>query len=389
MNDTVTVLVVMPAAQQRGGAELTLSHLGRHARSTAVDWHVVFLERGPMKDEMEAFGASSEVIEAGRLRNVAAYVSTVRGLIDSIRATSADLVLSWMSKGHLYSAPAAQLTGRPALWFQHAMPADVNLINRMATILPADRILTCSTAGAEAQQALWPHRRTQVVHPGVELDRFDSSRLPRPSTMKDRLGLPDGPIVGIVGRLQHWKGIHVFIRAMKQVRERFPNARGLIVGGEHPHEPAYPEQLDSLITQLDLRDHVIRTGFQENVHEWMQAMDVVVHASDREPFGLVVVEAMALGKPVVASDTAGPTEVISAGDNGLFAPFGDDRNLARQIMRYLSDPEFARRIGAAASERARHFSAKRFAERIEDVVREVCLPESETSAPVHMSSIDA
>ena len=91
-------------------------------------------------------------------------------------------------------------------------------------------------------------------------------------------------------------------------------------------------------------------------------MDVIVHASDQEPFGIVVIEAMALGKPVVAGNAAGPTEVITEGVNGLLTPYGDAAALAAAILRYLDDPEFARRTGEAAKLRALEFSTRRYAE---------------------------
>jgi glycosyltransferase involved in cell wall biosynthesis len=101
----------------------------------------------------------------------------------------------------------------------------------------------------------------------------------------------------------------------------------------------------------------------------MQAMDVVVHASDNEPFGMVIVEAMALGKPVVASNTAGPTEIITAGLNGQLTPFGDAAALAAAILRYLDDAPFARRVGAAARQRAEAFSSKAFAAHVVEALR--------------------
>jgi glycosyltransferase involved in cell wall biosynthesis len=104
-------------------------------------------------------------------------------------------------------------------------------------------------------------------------------------------------------------------------------------------------------------------GFQRNIPEWMQAMDVVVHASDHEPFGIVIIEAMALAKPVVAGDAGGPQEIITDGVNGLLAPFGDHRALARQVLKYLDEPAFARDVGQAARRRALDFTPAKYAER--------------------------
>ena len=86
---------------------------------------------------------------------------------------------------------------------------------------------------------------------------------------------------------------------------------------------------------------------------------------------MVVVEAMALGKPVVAGAEGGPREVITDGVDGLLAPYGDPAALAAAVLRYLDDPAFAARIGAAARERAQHFSVERFANGVVEAVEEL------------------
>jgi glycosyltransferase involved in cell wall biosynthesis len=112
-------------------------------------------------------------------------------------------------------------------------------------------------------------------------------------------------------------------------------------------------------------------GLQKNVQEWVQAMDVFVHASDHEPFGIVIIEAMALEKPVVASDTAGPSEIITPGVDGCLTPFGDAAALSAAILRYLSDPQLARRTGRAARERAMQFSTESYARSLITALREL------------------
>jgi glycosyltransferase involved in cell wall biosynthesis len=122
-------------------------------------------------------------------------------------------------------------------------------------------------------------------------------------------------------------------------------------------------------------DAVTFAGFQQDVPRWMQAMDVIVHASDREPFGIVVVEAMSLGKPVIAGSEGGPAEIMIDGEHGLLTPFGDAAALARAITRFLGDAALAERCGAAAARRAKEYSAQAYAERLTDVVREFALGE--------------
>jgi glycosyltransferase involved in cell wall biosynthesis len=93
----------------------------------------------------------------------------------------------------------------------------------------------------------------------------------------------------------------------------------------------------------------------------MQAMDVFVHTSSGEPFGMVVIEAMALGKPVIAAAEGGPTEVITPGVDGLLSPYGDSRALAGAILRLLGDDELRHTVGRAALQRTEDFTVQQFA----------------------------
>jgi glycosyltransferase involved in cell wall biosynthesis len=174
----------------------------------------------------------------------------------------------------------------------------------------------------------------------------------------------------MVGRLQRWKGMRVFIAAMARVHQSRPDARALIVGGAHETEPQYADELQTQSHALGLADVITFAGFQSNVHEWMQAMDVFVHASDREPFGIVVIEAMALGKPVIAGSAGGPAEIITDGVDGVLMPFGDDESLARAIVAYVDDRAFAARVGAAARIRAAAFDDRTYAANVIAVLRE-------------------
>ena len=342
-----------------------LLHLIQHGRGAGVDWLVIFLEDGPMVEQVRALGAEVRVIVSGRLREIFRYAATVRCLAALMRREQVSLVLGWMNQGQLYGSPAARLAGVTAVWYQLGIPLVPGWGDRMATRLPAAGILTCSRAGAAAQAAIAPSRPLRVVYPGVELDRFDPSSLPAPADMRRILGMPvSGPLIGIVGRLQHWKGMHVLIAAMPEILATHPDAHCVVVGGPHAPEPEYPASLTAQISTLGLEAKVTMVGLQPNVPEWMQAMDVIVHASDHEPFGIVVIEAMALGKPTIAGNTAGPTEIITDGVDGLLTPFEDAPALAHAVKRYLGDPAFAAQLGVAGRERAQEFSTARYAEAV-------------------------
>jgi glycosyltransferase involved in cell wall biosynthesis len=359
------VIILMPLAEQRGGAELIFLHLMKGYKNTRIDWLVIFLENGPMVKQVKKLGVKTKMIKAGRLRNPFKFISTIIRITDVARREKVDLIFSWMGKAHFYGGVVSLLSGIPSSWYQHGIPSKNNIMDKLLTILPAKEILTCSNTVAQAQAKIWPKRKTKVVYPAVELKRFDVSKLPTPLRVRKKLKLLlKGPIIGIVGRLQRWKGIHILVEVMPYILKIHPNIHCVIVGGKHSLEPEYPKYLKKRITELKLKDKVILTGFQTNIPEWMQAMDVVVHASDKEPFGIVIIEGMALGKPVVAGANGGPTEIITEGVDGLFAPYGNAKILAKQILRYLDNPKFAKKIGKIAQKRAKDFSIKNYTENL-------------------------
>jgi len=366
----MNVLILMPLATQRGGAEQTLIHLLKYGRKTSFTWHVVFFEKGPMVEWAKQWGYNTYVISAGRLRNFSDWISAIQRLSQLAEETTASLILSWMSKAHFYGGPIAKLRNIPSIWYQHGLPLSRRSIDQIITLIPACGIIATSKYSASYQQRLIPKRPVITVNPGVDLEKFQIQA--SQSSLRKRFNLPeDAFIVGMVGRLQRWKGFHLFVEAIAPILRRYPKVHGLLVGGTHDLEPDYPEFLEQIIHQTGLQKRIHRVGHQTNVAEWMQTMDIVVHASEQEPFGMVVIEAMALGKPVIASVPGGPAEVITPGENGLLWHHNQIDELTQHIEYCLNHPAFMTRLGTEAQKRAQDFSAEHYAQRIEQAIHQL------------------
>lgn len=339
-----------------------LLHLLQESRQAAdIRYSVAFLEHGPLADEVRALGYPVRVFPAGKLRQISRYMRTVARLFAWIRRERADLVLSWMSKAHLYAGPAAYAAGVGAVWYQHGI-ARPGRLEKSYGLIPARAVICPSRAAMAAQMEVTPKLPAAVIYPSVDLDRFNPDRLPPMQEARRELGLPaDKKIVGIVARLQRWKGVHVFLQAAETVSRSVPDAHFVVVGGTHDTEPDYPAALKEQAERAGLSGRVLFAGHQRDTARWMQAFDILVHASSREPFGMVIVEGMALGKPVVAAKAGGPTESVVHGENGLLVPPGDAAGLASAIIGLLQDERQYARISQAARERARQFSAERMA----------------------------
>jgi glycosyltransferase involved in cell wall biosynthesis len=193
--------------------------------------------------------------------------------------------------------------------------------------------------------------------------------------MRRRLGIPaDSALVGIVGRLQPWKGHDHFLRALAELRQRGVPVHGLVVGGDaHGRSPGYGGSLQRLVDELSLSDAVTFTGHVRDAVPHIAAMDVLVSASREEPFGIVLLEAMAVGTAVVAVDSAGPSEIVEPGTTGVLVRTNDERALADAVAGLLEDPVLRVRLAEAGARRfGARFTATRTADRLVEAFGVLC-----------------
>ncbi|NIV31233.1 MAG: glycosyltransferase [Anaerolineae bacterium] len=197
--------------------------------------------------------------------------------------------------------------------------------------------------------------------------------------------------MGVVGRLDWWKGHQYFLEAMAEVARRIPSLRGLIVGAPEntPRNREYYQELQCLTKSLGLDGKVVFTGYRGDVPRLMSALDVVVLSSSApEPFGRVVIEGMAAGKPVVATAAGGVLDIIDDGVDGLLVPCRDSRAMAETILELLSDREKAQRIGLAARRRVEEqFTVQRHVSAIQQVYDAVLgTPQGHRAGAVHQDA---
>jgi glycosyltransferase involved in cell wall biosynthesis len=371
LRPALRVGIVMPLAEQSGGAELALVHfLGGVEPAQRGLIHVCYLQDGPLVEWTTAEGFPTTVIRSGRMRQPLSWLRCTRHLARWLRQNRIQAVVSWMAKAHLYVGPAALLAGVPAMWWQHGLPRNHGL-DLAVTLIPARRVLACSRAAARAQQKIFGQRaELRTIYPPVDLERL--GRLGPTEQTREQLGLPGGKlIVGIVARLQRWKGVHIFLEAARELLADKPELFFLVVGGPHALEPDYPAALQRQARELGLQDHVYFSGYQKNPGQWMAAMDVVVNASLAEPFGMVIIEGMALGKAVVATRRDGPTEIITDGVDGLLVSPGNVSELVEAIRRLIDEPQLRVALGQGGRVRAQTYAVPRFVRELTDSFREI------------------
>lgn len=362
------------AAAERGGAEVILLALLQHLDRVRFPPHVCCLREGPFVDELRHDArVEVTVVSSGSFHHVRRGLDAVR----RIHALAAELRVALVhangTGAHIYGGLAARRAGVSHLYHVHDVPDSgwngQGLIGRLARLVPADLTVTPSRflAGRLAQQ---PVRGARIVHVANGLDAPAGSCRWAELTF----GPATGPVAVWCGRLQRWKGAHVFLRAAAIARQAIPSAQFVIVGGSLMGlEPDHASDLRALARTLGLESAVRFTGQQADVWPFLAGADVVVHSSIApEPFGLVILEAMLAGRAVIASAEGGPLEIVEPEVTGLLVPPGDAAALGAALVRLLGDPAATARMGRDGRRRAeRHFSAAAMTTRIEALYDEV------------------
>jgi len=198
-----------------------------------------------------------------------------------------------------------------------------------------------------------------------------------PLSVRRELGLDGCEVVGMASRLAPEKGHGCFLQAAAMLMNQFPVCRFVIVGSPMYAPADYESHLRRMTARLGLDGRVIFTGFRPDVLEVMAAMDVFVCAADEEALGRAVLEAMALGKPVVATKAGGLTETVVDGVTGFLVPPRDPAAMASAIATCMANPDTAREMGMRGRERVQTFySLQQNVDRVQCLYQRILAPSS-------------
>ncbi len=376
MKRPIRVLFVNHTAKL-GGGELALRSMLRHLDPSRVTHEVLLFEDGPLakllqsETQVHLLPLTGAVREArkdtlggfnlGQLRQIAGlapYLWRLRSLIRSLRV---DIVHTNSLKADILGGIAGVLAGKRVLWHvRDRIAADylprraVQIFRRLTRIIP-HAVITNSHATLEslmlpARSGKVSRRRprfAEVVHDGLDL-----SAIPTPTRPTPTGGASEALVVGLVGRISPWKGQDIFLRAIQQIHSDFPTVCFQLIGSALFGEETYEAELRALCTKLGLDGCVEFLGFVQNIPQQMALLSVVVHASViDEPFGQVVIEGMAAGKPVIATRGGGVSEIVEDGVSGMLVPKKDVTALADAMRTLLRDPLLRERLGAGGRRR--------------------------------------
>ena len=216
------------------------------------------------------------------------------------------------------------------------------------------------------------------IYSGIQLDKFHPVKSEEKDQIRSKWSIKkEEAVVGIVSKLWEGKGHTVLIEAFKLLKEKIKDAKLVIVGEGYLYD-----ELFRRVGNNGLRDSVLFTGFQMDVSEIIATFDVAVLPSFFEGMGRVILEAMAMEKPIVASRVGGIPDLIDQGINGLLVRPGDARELADALERVLSDNGLAKKLGKEGRKKIKdQFSADVMVRSIEKLYRELLARKGIAVAP--------
>ncbi|HEY81485.1 MAG TPA: glycosyltransferase family 4 protein [Caldilineae bacterium] len=248
-------------------------------------------------------------------------------------------------------ALAASRLHLPHLWHVHEVVTHPTFVRKLIAWMVARHsvhVVAISRAVADHLLADAPELegRLSVIYDAVDTDQF--SPMVDGSSLRRAWGVAEEDVlVGVVGRISAWKGQDFFLRAFARAAREHPRVKAVIAGDVVPGEDWRREALQRLSRDLGVANRVLWPGYHENAAELMAALDILALPSTRpEPFGMVVIEAMAAGKPVIATAHGGPLESVVDGETGLLVPPDDPAGMAMALVTLAGNSALCREMGA-------------------------------------------
>lgn len=241
-------------------------------------------------------------------------------------------------------ALAAGLARRPVVWHYNDHVPDLlrgtllRMVNALAcAVIVQGRRMRDDRTGAIPSL----HAKTVTLPSAVDSDTLCRENYAADTRARIRAGLgvgPDGPLIGMIGNMNRFKGHAYFIQAARRIKEQIGNARFVIVGRKLDTDLAYWERLQRLTSECGLEEDVVYAGFRDDVPAILAAMDVFVLSSVLESCPVVLLEAMAMKTPVVATDVGAVTEMVDSGRTGFVVPPRDPQAIAEAVLAILALP---------------------------------------------------
>jgi glycosyltransferase involved in cell wall biosynthesis len=356
-----------------GGAERDLISLLKTLDQQKWEPRVVCPGTGPFRDQFHAIAVPTHALSLPPWRKVRSFfqrrsaVRRLEALVDQLDPAMIHVNDIWWVP-HTVKAVASRISNPVPIVAhvrQEIEPAKV----RRYELDRADAVIAISR---QIEQSLIAGgvsgNNVRTVYSGIDLSKKQPSH--DSQAIRQMIGVPDGAVlIGTIANLFPRKGYEVMLRAFPAIVRAVSTVHYVIVGSD---DNDYADRLKRLAHELKIADRVHIVGFQDPVQPFLAALDLYAHPALMEGFGIAVVEAMAMGKAVVATTTGGLPEVVAQGETGLLVPPGDVESLAETVVSLLQDRVRREQMGNRGMARAHErFSLDASVAQVERLYREV------------------
>lgn len=362
----------------RGGAELLLLHAAALRDREAFDYEAAYLlpHKAALAGELRASGVPVHLLDAPK----AADISWARRLRELLRDRPFDVVhvhspyVAGVARLVVRSLPRSvrpcTISTEHVPWSGYAFPT--RLLNALTFGLDATHLAVSDAVRSSIPRPF--RRNVQTLIHGIPLD-LTVGRVGSRAAMRAELGVaPDEVLIGTVANFRAQKGYPNLLAAARLVLDRVPRARFAVVG-QGPLE----DDIRQMHRSLGFGDRFLMLGGREDAASFIAACDVFALASLYEGLPLAVMEALALGVPVVATSVDGVIELVNDGIDGILVPPSDPDAMARALVEVASNPERRKRLGRAASEGALRFDNRAAVKAIESLYQRMVRPDRDES----------
>ncbi|UCE25702.1 MAG: glycosyltransferase family 4 protein [Candidatus Zixiibacteriota bacterium] len=334
-----------------GGLEMNVHRLALWLKKRGL--HIIFYGN-PLSVLFQKLQAENIAVRSLVSKSKFNDIFIARSLGRTIKSDNVSIAVLHLNKNFLLTALARRFSGNSfkMIYMQHMHvgPAKKDFfhnwlyrhLDRWVTPLPLFK-------NALTEKTNIPPEKIEIIPLGIELERFIDHK-PNQSRAREELDLPaDVTIAGVVGRLDPKKGQHILIEACHRLHQQGKKLHLLIVGDKSLHEETgYAERLAELVSRYELNDYVHFRPHITDIQYAYSAMDIFTLTSKSETYGMVTIEAMACGLPVIGTDEGGTKDIINDGQSGLLVEPYHAEKLQQALSQLTDNPSLARRLAGRA-----------------------------------------
>lgn len=337
------ILYTTSSGYMMGGGQWSLYYLIKRLNRDIFHPIVICPEDGELAEKMKSVGAEVIIFKIGRIRHL--NLSVISKLISIMKTQKVHLVHTDSSTETFYAGISAKINGIPLIWHIRVSEQEW-FLDRILSLFSTKIILV---AKALSSRFKWLNKTNKltVIYNGVDIEEFD--KFPLSTSIKKEYGIDEDVVtLGCIGRIEEKKAQECLIFAMRHVHK----ARLLLIGSG---EEKYLKRMKDICMELNVSDRIIFAGYRSDIPSILKEIDVLVFPTLSEAFSRVILEAMAAGKPVIATNVGGNSEAVVDGITGYIVVTKDSLRLADRINELVSNKVKREKMGTAGRQRVVEF----------------------------------